>query len=130
MKMRGPKVLVAKTSLDGHWRGVLAVSRALMDGGFEVVTLGMATADEIARAAEQEDVDLVGLHMGGRVEVVERVVAAVHAAQPGLPVMVGGTVPPWAVRRLEEQGIRCFPPGSALHDIVATARLLTERTHP
>lgn len=121
------KVLMAKTSLDGHWRGVLAVSRALMDGGFEVVALGMATAEEIAHAAVQEDVGLVGLHMGGRVEVVERVVAAVRELRPGLPVIAGGTIPPWAVRRLEGQGIHCFPPGSALRDIVEAARTLTAR---
>lgn len=125
MSARRAKVLMAKTSLDGHWRGVLAVSRALMDGGFEVVALGMATAEEIATAAVQEDVDVVGLHMGGRVEVVERVVAAVREARPDLPVIAGGTIPPWAVRRLEDQGIRCFPPGSALHDIVETVRALT-----
>ena len=35
------KVLVVKTSLDGHWRGVSLVARALRDNGFEVVLGGM-----------------------------------------------------------------------------------------
>ena len=40
-----PRVLMAKTSLDGHWRGINVVSRALRDGGFEVILAGMITAD-------------------------------------------------------------------------------------
>ena len=53
------RVLVAKTSLDGHWRGVFLVSRALRDAGFEVVSLGQATCDHIATAAsiDTEDFD-------------------------------------------------------------------------
>lgn len=119
---RRPKILLAKTSLDGHWRGTLVVSRALMEAGFEVVLLGMATADEIVHAAVQEDVDVVGLNVGGRVEVVERVLDALAAQFDDMPVVAGGTVPPWAARRLEARGVRVFPPGSALADIVGTVR--------
>lgn len=119
---------MAKTSLDGHWRGTMVVGRALMEAGFEVVLLGMATADEIAHAALQEDVDLVGLNVGGRVEVVERVLDALTAAVGDVPVIAGGTIPPWAARRLEARGVRTFPPGSALAHIVETARSLTQRT--
>ena len=54
------RVLIAKTSLDGHWRGVFLVSRALRDAGFEVISLGQATCDQIVAAAIEEDVALVG----------------------------------------------------------------------
>ncbi|HYD09188.1 MAG TPA: cobalamin-dependent protein [Acidimicrobiales bacterium] len=119
------RVLVAKTGLDGHWRGVMAVATALREAGFEVILLGMATGEEIAAAAVQEDADLVGLNVGGHIEVAERVIAAVREAAPDTPVIAGGTVPPWAVRRLADQGVPAFPPGSRLQDIVDAARRLT-----
>jgi methylmalonyl-CoA mutase C-terminal domain/subunit len=120
------RVLIAKTSLDGHWRGVLVVAHALREAGFEVIALGMATGDEIVAAAVQEDVDLVGLNVGGRVEIVERVLDLLKGGAPGTPVFAGGTIPPWARRRLEERGVPVFPPGSSTADIVSTARKLTE----
>lgn len=121
------RVLLAKTALDGHWRGLQLVAQALRDGGFEVVLLGMVTADEIAASAVAEDVDLVGLNVGGRVEVVERILDLLEAELPGVPVLVGGVLPPWVCRRLEERGVETFPPGSSLGHIVDRARLLSQR---
>jgi methylmalonyl-CoA mutase, C-terminal domain len=118
------RILLAKTALDGHWRGINTVARALRDEGLEVVLLGMARADEIARVAIDEDVDLVGLNVGGRVEVVERILEAVWAAAPELPVLAGGTVPPWVAKRLEEQGVHVYPPGSSASVIAQEARRL------
>lgn len=121
------RVLLAKTALDGHWRGPRLVARALRDDGFEVVSLGMARADEIVQAALDEDVDLVGLSVGGRVEVVERILDALADAAPELPVFAGGIVAPWAAERLAARGIEVFPPGSSLAAIVGAARRLTRR---
>lgn len=119
-----PKIVVAKTALDGHWRGVMLVANALRDGGFDVILLGAATADEIAAAVRDEDPDLLGLNIGGHVDVVERVVRQAIEQKPGLPVIAGGTVPPWAARRLAALGVKAFPPGSRLDDIVEAARAL------
>ncbi len=44
----------------------------LSEAGFEVIGIGHATAEKIVATAVKEDVDLVGLNVGGRVEVVER----------------------------------------------------------
>jgi methylmalonyl-CoA mutase C-terminal domain/subunit len=119
------RILMAKTGLDGHWRGPTIVARALRDAGFEVIMIGMATADEVVRAAVDEDVDLVGLNIGGHVEVAERAVEAIRAARPELPIFAGGVVPPWAKKRLEEKGVEVYPPGSQLPEIVEAARRLT-----
>ncbi len=121
----GVRVLVAKTSLDGHWRGVSVVARSLRDAGFEVILLGMVTGDEIARAAIDEDADLVGLNIGGRIEVAERIVATLRTAGYDGPVFAGGTIPPYAIRKLNELGVECFPPGSSLQSIVDAATRLT-----
>lgn len=125
MTKHDARILIAKTGLDGHWRGSSLVARALRDGGFEVIMVGMAKAEEIVQATVDEDVDLLGLSIGGHIEVVERVVDAVRAQRPELPIFAGGVVPPWACRRLEAKGVEVYPPGSQLQDIVAAARRLT-----
>lgn len=119
------RIIIAKTGLDGHWRGTLLVSRALRDAGFEVIMLGMARGTDITSAAVEEDADLVGLNIGGRVEIVERILDELAEAAPGVPVFAGGVVPPWVRRRLESRGVEVFPPGSKLEDIVDSARRLT-----
>jgi methylmalonyl-CoA mutase C-terminal domain/subunit len=122
--MTAGRIVLAKTSLDGHWRGLMAVARVLRDAGFEVIMLGQATAEQIVESAISEDADLVGLNVGGRIEVVERVLDGLEAKAPGLPVFCGGTVPPVAVRRLAARGVPSFPPGSSFTDIIDTAHRL------
>lgn len=125
MNQQQRRILLAKTGLDGHWRGPSVVAKALRDGGFEVIMIGMTTVEEIVQAALDEDVDLVGLSIGGHVEVAERAVAALRAAGIERPIFAGGVVPPWAKKRLEALGVEVYPPGSQLPDIVAAARRLT-----
>ena len=67
--MSGKRILMAKTGLDGHWRGPTIVARALRDAGFEVIMIGMARPEEVVQASIDEDVDLVGLNIGGHVDV-------------------------------------------------------------
>lgn len=122
---QGKRILLVKTALDGHWRGLSLVARALRDAGFHVIIGGMITGPEIVRSAVDEDVDLVGLNIGGHALVVERVVAQLRAARPNLPIFAGGVVPPATCRRLAELGVETYPPGSTLEAIVAAARRLT-----
>jgi methylmalonyl-CoA mutase C-terminal domain/subunit len=119
------RILLVKTALDGHWRGLSMVARALRDEGFHVIMGGMITGPETVRAAVDEDVDLVGLNVGGHVLVVERVIADLRAARPELPIFAGGVLPPSTCRRLAELGVETYPPGSTLEAIVAAARRLT-----
>lgn len=118
------RVVIAKTSLDGHWRGINVVAKALRDGGFEVILLGMARDTEIVRAVADEDPDLVGLNIGGRIEVAQRIIDALRESGYTGPVMAGGTIPPYAVKLLEQSGVQCFPPGSSLAEISRAARRL------
>jgi methylmalonyl-CoA mutase, C-terminal domain len=120
-----PRILLVKTSLDGHWRGLSVVARALRDAGFHVIMGGMLTGAEIVRAAVDEDVDLVGLNVGGHVQVVERAIAELRAARPDLPIFAGGVLPPSSCKKLATLGVETYPPGSSLDDIVASARRLT-----
>ena len=121
----GKRILLVKTARDGHWRGLSLVARALRDAGFHVIIGGMITGPEIVRSAVDEDVDLVGLNVGGHALVVERVIAELRAARPELPIFAGGVLPPSTCRRLAELGVETYPPGSTLEAIVAAAHRLT-----
>ena len=120
-------MLFAKTALDGHWRGPAVVVHVLRDAGFEVIYLGMATAVEIAAAAVQEDVDLVGLNVGGSLAVVMRIIDELERTAPEVGVMLGGTIQPQHRSALQARGVSTFPPGSMFSDIVEEARRLVVR---
>ena len=116
---------MAKTGLDGHWRGPTIVARALRDASFEVIMIGMANTDDIVTSAVDEDVDLVGLNIGGHIDVAIRAIERVKTARPDLPIFAGGTIPPHAAKQLEALGVEVYPPGSQLTDIVDAAERLT-----
>ena len=121
------KVLVVKTSLDGHWRGVSLVARALRDNGFEVVLGGMLRPSQIAIVARDEDVELIGLNVGGRIEVVNRILDELEkVGMSKIPVFCGGTVAPKAARELLARGVEVYPPGTMLSTIVEAACRLTK----
>lgn len=101
------RVLMAKTGLDGHWRGPTLVATALRDAGFEVIMIGMVQAGELVQAAIDEDVDLVGLNVSGHVDVALRAVKQIQDACSGVPVFAGGVVPPRVfIRSMAARGHR------------------------
>jgi methylmalonyl-CoA mutase C-terminal domain/subunit len=114
------KVIMAKTALDGHWRGVQVVASAMRDAGMEVVYAGMVTAESVFRVAVQEDADVIGLNVGASYEQVRelmRMLKENHIDQ--MLVIVGGTVPHTDIPELKQMGVgEVFPPGSKLSDIV------------
>lgn len=104
------RVIIAKTSLDGHWRGVNVVAKALRDDGFEVILLGMAKESEIVRAVMDEDPNLVGLNIGGRVEVAQRIIGALRLSGYEGPVVAGGHDTPLCRKATRRVWCRVFPP--------------------
>lgn len=91
-----PRILVAKPGLDGHSNGAEAIAVAARDAGFEVVYQGIRqTPEQIAAAARDEDVDLVGISIlsGSHMELVPRVLSALASQGVDSPVVVGGIVP-------------------------------------
>jgi methylmalonyl-CoA mutase, C-terminal domain len=118
------RVLVAKVGLDGHDRGIKVVARLLRDAGMEVVYTGLfQTPESVAVAAIQEDVDVVGLSMlsGAHMTLAPLVVEALRSRGSGIPVVLGGIVPPRDLDELRELGVAAvFTPGASAEDIVAT----------
>ncbi len=113
------RVLVAKPGLDGHERGARVVAYGLRDEGFEVVYTGLRqTPDQIAVAALQEDVDVVGLSIlsGAHVSLTGKVLERLkdHGAEDIL-VLVGGIIPEKDVPALKKMGVgEVFTSGASI----------------
>jgi methylmalonyl-CoA mutase C-terminal domain/subunit len=116
------KAVVAKLGMDAHWRGVIVVAHALRDAGMEVVYLGHATPDQLVAAVVQEDPALVGLSSlsGNHLEECRVVLEGLRSAgADGVPVVIGGTIPPSDEPALAEMGVSgVFGSGSSLRTIV------------
>jgi (2R)-ethylmalonyl-CoA mutase len=130
----GPiRLLVGKPGLDGHSNGAEQIAVAARDAGMEVVYQGIRlTPDEIAAAASDEDVDVVGLSIlsGSHLSLVPETVRRLRAAGVNAPVVVGGIIPDADRAKLEAAGVaRVYTPkdyklAAIMHDI---ARLAAER---
>ncbi|AKI97223.1 cobalamin B12-binding domain-containing protein [Kosmotoga pacifica] len=117
------KVLIAKPGLDGHDRGAKVVAMALRDAGMEVIYTGLRQSPEdIARAALQEDVDVVGLSIlsGAHMKLCPKVLKLMK--EYGIndkPVFVGGIIPEDDALELKKTGIfEVFGPGTPLEKII------------
>jgi methylmalonyl-CoA mutase, C-terminal domain len=122
-KKRPIRVLVAKPGLDGHDRGAKVVAAALRDAGMEVIYTGLhQTPEMIARAAIQEDVDVVGLSIlsGAHLTLFPRVKQLLKDAGRGEILLTGGgIIPPEDVATLEAAGVgKLFGPGTPTSDLI------------
>ena len=105
---------MAKPGLDGHSNGAEQIAVAARDAGFEVVYQGIRLSPaEIAAAARDEDVDVVGISIlsGSHLELVPEVVERLRAAGVDVPVVVGGIIPPEDAGILIGEGVaRVYTP--------------------
>ena len=109
-----PRMLVAKPGLDGHSNGAEQIAVAARDAGFEVIYQGIRlTPEQIAAAARDEDVDLVGISIlsGSHLDLVPDVVRRIRAEGVDAPVIVGGIIPEEDQAALEAAGVaRVYTP--------------------
>ena len=122
MHNRKIRVLIAKPGLDGHDRGAKVVARGLRDAGMEVIYLGLRlTPEQIAEAAIQEDVDVVGLDClsGAHMALFPKTVQLIRE-KGGNDILIigGGIIPKKDIPELREAGIaQIFGPGTSLDEI-------------
>ncbi len=121
------RLLIASPGLDGHDRGAKVVSRGLRDAGMEVIYLGIhRTAEEIVKAAIQEDVDFIGLSMlSGAHLILTELILEKMAEQKidAIPLIVGGTIPKKDIKKLEQMGVNfVFPTQTPLEKVIAAIR--------
>jgi len=125
-------VLIAKPGLDGHDRGAKVVARGLRDAGMEVIYLGLRlTPEQIAEAAIQEDVDVVGLDClsGAHMALFPKTVTLIRQ-KGGKDILVigGGIIPKKDIPKLKQAGIaQIFGPGTPLDEIVRFIEITLEK---
>jgi methylmalonyl-CoA mutase C-terminal domain/subunit len=117
------KVLLAKPGLDGHNRGVQVVAQALRDAGMEVIYTGIRQrAGDIAKAALEEDVDVVGLsNLSGAHATLFPQIAQLVRKEAGEDVLLicGGIIPQDDRKALEKAGFAgIFTPGASTEEII------------
>jgi len=126
------RVLIAKPGLDGHDRGALAVAQGLRDAGMEVIYLGLRlTPEQIAEAAIQEDVDVIGMSClsGGHLELFSRTMDIYRKRSNKKVVFIGGgIIPKKDVPKLQKAGIAgTFGPGTPIKEIASFIKAELEK---
>jgi len=103
------RIMLAKIGLDGHDRGVKVVARALRDSGMDVIYTGLhRTAEEVALAAVQEDVDVLGISLlsGAHMTIFPKVISVLDEQDSkGIILMGGGVIPDDDAAQLKEMGV-------------------------
>ena len=117
------RLLIGKSGLDGHDRGVKIVARVLAEAGMEVIYTGLhKTIEQIVKIAIQEDVDVIGLSImsGAHIPIAKKLVQKVK--ERGIEdkmLVVGGVIPALDVAKLKELGISgVFPGGTPFSEII------------
>ncbi|HVW38680.1 MAG TPA: cobalamin B12-binding domain-containing protein [Pirellulales bacterium] len=121
------RIVLAKIGLDGHDRGIQVVARALRDAGMEVIYTGLwQTAEDVVRAVEDEDADVLGVSIlsGAHLTLVPTLVESLR--RRGLDrvrLIVGGIIPDADIAKLEALGVaKVFTPGAPLPEIAEFIR--------
>src|SRR5262249_7234287 len=118
---------IAKPGLDGHDRGAKVIARALRDAGMEVIYSGLRqTPEQIAAAAIQEDVDVVGLSIlsGAHNVLFPEVMRLLKTGgDEDIFVLAGGIIPDKDIPNLKPLGIReVYLPGAPTQRLVEFTR--------
>ena len=132
------RVLVAKPGLDGHDRGALILCRAFRDAGMEVIYTGfLATPEQVAQMAIDEDVDVVAMSLlnGAHMTAFPKVAKLVRdKGGDDILLVGGGIIPDDDKPRLEKFGITGnYGPGTPLKTIIEhVEKIVRERDskHP
>ena len=112
------RLLIGKPGLDGHSNGAEQVAVKGRDAGFEIVYEGIRlTPAQIARAAQEEGVHLIGLSVlsGSHLELVQDITREMQdIGVSDIPLIIGGIIPDEDARTLQEQGLKAvFTPKDA-----------------
>lgn len=126
------KLLIGKTGLDGHDRGVKAVVRVLKEAGFDVVYSGLyQSPEDFVNKAIEEKVDAIGVSCltGAHHVIFRKVIDLLNEKGIGdIPVFGGGTIPEEDIGELKKIGVReVFLPGATLEEIVDFVKNLVKQ---
>ena len=120
------RVLLGKTTMECHDRGVRYLATKLRDAGMEVIFINFLEPREIVETAIEEDVDVIGVsssvegHMPVAREVTRRLK---EIGKDDVLIMFGGVIPERDIEPMKALGVReVFGPGAAADTIIAFIR--------
>ncbi|MBV8111118.1 MAG: protein meaA [Hyphomicrobiales bacterium] len=128
------KFVLGKPGLDGHSNGAEQIAVRARDAGMDVTYEGIRlTPAEIVEAARKQGAHVVGLSIlsGSHVPLVKDVVARMKTAGlDGVPVVVGGIIPPEDAQALQQAGVAAVytPKDFELNRIMADIVRIVDRT--
>jgi methylmalonyl-CoA mutase C-terminal domain/subunit len=120
------RVLLCKTTMECHDRGVRYLATKLRDAGMEVVFINFLEPREIIETAIDEDVDVIGVSSSveGHLPVAREITKRLK--EQGIDdvlVVFGGVIPERDVAPMKEMGVKeVFGPGSSADEVIAYIR--------
>jgi methylmalonyl-CoA mutase C-terminal domain/subunit len=116
------RVLLTKSRMDAHDRGIRYVAKELSNAGMEVIFTRYGLPDEIVRTAIQESSDVIGVSCstGGHLYVAEVIQncfekEGVH----GIKLIFGGVISQSDLSAMKNRGVAAiFGPGSSVKEII------------
>ena len=118
------RILLTKSRMDAHDRGIRYVARELSGAGMEVVFTRYALPGEIVKAAIQEGSDVIGVSCstGGHLHVAECIQEGLEEeGATEIKVIFGGIIPDQDLLKMKERGVSAiFGPGASIEAIVRT----------
>jgi len=132
MDQRIIRVLLGKTTMEAHDRGVRYLATKLREAGMEVIFINFLESQEILDAAIQEDVDVIGISSSveGHMPVAREVRRRLReAGKQDVLVMFGGVIPERDFAPMKALGVReIFGPGSSADSVIEFIRTNVRRT--
>ncbi|MFC1823437.1 cobalamin-dependent protein [Thermodesulfobacteriota bacterium] len=120
------RILLVKHWMECHDRGVKSIAAILRDEGFEVIYTAYMNVQDIATAAVQEDVDVIGMSFSTQaydVHVPELIKLMKEQGLGDVMLLVGGLVPNEDADWLKEQGVTdVFGAGADTNSLVELLR--------
>jgi len=116
------RVVLAKSDMDAHDRGLRYVAKVFRDQGMEVIFIRYRIVEEVVIIAQQEDADVIGLsfYSSGLVYDTSRIMDLLKEKQmTDVLVLLGGTIPEDAAAYLKRKGVKgVFTPGTPIENVV------------
>lgn len=117
------RVLISKSKMDVHDRGVRYTARKMREGGLEVILIRHGMIDEVANIAEQEGVNVIGLSFsaGGHISSFKLLQEILKKRGiDDILLIAGGVIPEDDVPEMKKIGVAgIFGAGSSADDAVS-----------
>jgi methylmalonyl-CoA mutase, C-terminal domain len=120
------RVLLGKTTMECHDRGVRYLATKLRDAGMEVIFINFLEPREIVDTAIEEDVDVIGVSSSveGHVPVAREVTKRMaEVGKDDVLILFGGVIPERDIAPMKAMGVKeVFGPGSSANSIIEFIR--------